>query len=400
MEQQKMSSAHRQRNKPASSIGLWLVAAAVLLFLPGAASAAEPSDAKVSVTIDWNPAQDQPENALWLAYLTARAAYINEHRAAYDWKPGFVTASFAEELAARTSAARIYRELQSKDTHLNVAYFEELARVADNSFLGEYVWTYLHQAEWGAPPDGLRLVDFMHWRADHLAEHVAITKGDIRFASSNHETSTVPARTPASEMATLDRGKAALERHDPQMAIAGYFDPVIEHFERTYRDSGKRQYAARSQLQMFIYIALPNDEKMPVEVLDSTWSDAWLMKAYALTELRRVDDAQAALQRAISLSPMTSQYLAELGYTYQVQGKCDLSIATYARAESAAEMASDESTKTIDLTRAWRGQAYCLVEQGRLDDAEKLYNKCLKLDPSDAKSKGELQYIKSKRGHT
>ncbi len=83
----------------------------------------------------------------------------------------------------------------------------------------------------------------------------------------------------------------------------------------------------------------------------------------------------------------------------QVQGRCDRSIASYADAESVAEMGSDESTKTADLTRARRGQAYCLVEQGRLDDTEKLYKKCLALDPSDAKAKGELQYIKAKREH-
>jgi tetratricopeptide (TPR) repeat protein len=387
-----------QRNRSPLKIIMRLAAAAMLAFLTGTAAAAEPSDAGISVTIDWHPAQDQPEDALWLAYLMARAAYIKDHHAAYDWSPGVVTASFTEELAARTTAAQVYRELRSKDAHLNAAYFEDLARVADNSFLSEYVWTYLHQAEWGSPPDGLRLVEFMHWRADHLTEHAAITKGSVRFVS-DRETSVASARTPASEVSTLVRGRTVLEHGDPQMAIAGYFDPVIEHFDRNYRDSGKRMYAARNRAQVAVYAVLPNDEKKPVEVLDSTWSDAYLMKAYALTELRRVSDAQAALEKAISLSPMTSQYLSELGYTYQVQGRCDRATTSYAEAESVAETGSDESTKTSDLTRAWRGQAYCLVEQGRLDDAEKLYNKCLALDPSDAKAKGELQYIKSKREH-
>jgi Flp pilus assembly protein TadD len=50
-----------------------------------------------------------------------------------------------------------------------------------------------------------------------------------------------------------------------------------------------------------------------------------------------------------------------------------------------------------DLTRAWRGKAYCLVEQGHLDEAEQLYHKCLELDPNDSKAKNELKYIASKR---
>jgi len=63
----------------------------------------------------------------------------------------------------------------------------------------------------------------------------------------------------------------------------------------------------------------------------------------------------------------------------------------------AAEVGEPKSTKTTDLTLAWRGQGYCLVELGRFDEAEKLYKKCLALDPSDKKAKGELEYIKSKR---
>jgi Flp pilus assembly protein TadD len=121
------------------------------------------------------------------------------------------------------------------------------------------------------------------------------------------------------------------------------------------------------------------------------------MKAYALTELNRVNDAQAALGSAIALSPLNSQFISELAYTYQAQKNCEKSIATYVQASSAAELGSDDTTKTIDLTRAWRGQGYCLVEQGKLDEAEAMYKKCLALDPKDNKARGELEYIKGLR---
>jgi tetratricopeptide (TPR) repeat protein len=373
------------------------MATAAMLFVP-MAHAASGSHSNVSVEIDWHPTQDDREGSLWLAYLVARAAYIDQHQAAYDWKPGFVTPSYAEELTARTDVVQIYRELKEKDKQLVFAYFEDLAGVADNSFLGEYVWTYLHEGEWGSPPPKLRLVDFMHWRAEHLAHHLAMTKGRIRFAAKG-KAAPESTRQPASEMPVLSQGRKAVERHDPELAIAGFYDPVIEHFERIYRDSGKRVYAARNQMQVFIYVALPNEEKKPVEVLDSTWSDAYLMKAYALVEMRKFGDAQVTLERAISLSPLTAQYISELAYTYQAQGQCERSIASYQQAQSAAEMGSDDTTKTADLTRAWRGQGYCLVEQGRLDEAEALYRKCLALDPTDTKAKDELEYIKEKRTH-
>jgi Tfp pilus assembly protein PilF len=94
---------------------------------------------------------------------------------------------------------------------------------------------------------------------------------------------------------------------------------------------------------------------------------------------------------------MNSQYLSELAYVFQVEGDCDKSIETYAQAESMAELGSQDETKTSDMTRALRGQGYCLVEQGKLDEAEAMYHKALTLDPHDTKSVDELNYIKNLR---
>jgi tetratricopeptide (TPR) repeat protein len=146
-------------------------------------------------------------------------------------------------------------------------------------------------------------------------------------------------------------------------------------------------------MQVLIYVALPDDKQVGTEVVDGTWADAYFQKAYALTELGKRDEAQAALESAIALSPMNSLYLSELAYTYQQSKDCDKSIATYDAAASMAELGSAEVTKTADLTRAWRGKGFCLVEQGELKEAEVMYEKSLALDPHDSKSEGELEYI-------
>jgi tetratricopeptide (TPR) repeat protein len=187
-----------------------------------------------------------------------------------------------------------------------------------------------------------------------------------------------------------------MQKGDPELAISKYFDPVIAHYEELRKNSKKRYFSANNQVQTLIYLALPAaaDERTEVQVLDSTWGAAYLLKAYALIELHRIADAQSALQAAIALSPMDSQYKSELAYTYQVQKDCDRSIAMYSEAASDAESFSDESTKTDDLTRAWRGQGYCLVEQGKWAEAAAMYEKCLALDPNDSKAKGELAYVK------
>jgi len=198
---------------------------------------------------------------------------------------------------------------------------------------------------------------------------------------------------------TLLQGRRVMEEGHPEQAIVKYFEPVIADYERRREGSKTRYFSATSQAEIIIYSALPAPAGDPgaVEVLDSNWGAAYLLKAYALTELHRVAEAQLALQAAIALSPMNSQYKSELAYTYQVQKDCERSIALYAQAAADAETASDESTKSTDLTRAWRGQGYCLVEEGKWDDAAALYRKCLALDPKDSKARGELQYVEENK---
>jgi tetratricopeptide (TPR) repeat protein len=198
---------------------------------------------------------------------------------------------------------------------------------------------------------------------------------------------------PSKERALLVKGKERLQKGSAQKAIDDYFDPVIDHFVAAYKGTTKHIYSAQNQQQVIIYVALPDENHVGTEVLDGTWADAYLLKAYALTELGKLKEAQEALSAAIALSPMNSQYLAELAYTYQQMKDCDKSISTYDAAASMAELGSTEVTKTADLTRAWRGKGFCLVEQGKLKEAEAMYEQSLALDPNDSKSKGELNYI-------
>ena len=213
------------------------------------------------------------------------------------------------------------------------------------------------------------------------------------LSAENAKPKSPAADSPSKERTLLIKGGDALKKGAPQKAIAEYFDPVIQHYTEIYKGETKRIYSARNQVQAIMYVALPDDKKLGTEVIDGTWADAYLMKAYALTELGQLKEAQQALESAIALSPMNSQYWSELAFTYQAMKDCSKSIETYAQAASMAELASGEATKTTDLTRAWRGQGYCLVEQGKLAEAEALYRKSLALDPNDDKSKGELNYV-------
>jgi tetratricopeptide (TPR) repeat protein len=195
----------------------------------------------------------------------------------------------------------------------------------------------------------------------------------------------------------MAEGRKLIDAGEPQRAITECLQPVIDAFEKARQGSQKRFYSAQNQVQAIIYVALPADKGQTVEVVSGDWADAYLMKAYALTELRKISEAQAALEAAVRLSPLNSQYQSELAYTYQVQKDCERSIETYRQAASVAELGSSEQTKSEDLARAWRGEGYCLVEQGQLDQAEALYRRCLTANPNDRKAQGELQYVEGLR---
>ncbi len=197
---------------------------------------------------------------------------------------------------------------------------------------------------------------------------------------------------------SLRAGRELVQKGKPEEAIAKHFNPVIEHYEQS-RKKGTRYFSASDPGQALIYLALPAaaGESVDAIVTDDSWADAHLMKGYALIEMHRLDDGQAEIAKAVELSPFNSQYKAELAYTYQQQGKCERSIELYSEAADNAEMASAESTKTADLTRAWRGQGYCLVELKKWDEAAAMYRKCLVLDPKDDKATGELRYVDEHR---
>jgi len=120
------------------------------------------------------------------------------------------------------------------------------------------------------------------------------------------------------------------------------------------------------------------------------------MKAYALVEMGKRVEAMSALKQAIALSPWNSQYLSELGYLYAANKDWNKALETYQAAEEHAALSPDD-TKTEELGKARRGVGYVLVELGKLDEAEKKYEQCLKENPKDSKAAAELEYVRQRK---
>jgi tetratricopeptide (TPR) repeat protein len=116
----------------------------------------------------------------------------------------------------------------------------------------------------------------------------------------------------------LQDARRFIDSKNPAAAIPKC-DEVIDAYKAYYGTRKEKTYCARSGPETLGSLLKSAVDKKNAIALTATWSDAYFMKAYALQDLRRLNDAKAALQQALKLSPLNSQYLAELGEIYAVE---------------------------------------------------------------------------------
>lgn len=199
----------------------------------------------------------------------------------------------------------------------------------------------------------------------------------------------------------LTAGMQLLQLRQPDRAITDYFDKVIAAYELRYKDEKFRPYTGRTRVERLLYLLqaanAKEEPKRGAVIVAQHWSDAWYLKGYALVELKRPAEARSALEAALALAPRNSQYLGELGTVYLGQRDWPQAQKIFEQAEAAAKEFSPPEVKNKELSRAWRGLGYVYVEQGRWDDAEQIYLKCLELDRNDRRAQNELNYVRAQR---
>lgn len=145
-----------------------------------------------------------------------------------------------------------------------------------------------------------------------------------------------------------------------------------------------------------IYSGMAAEAKRSAVVLERAPCYAIFLKGFALIDLNRSDEAPAYFERAIAMAPLNAQFLAELAEWYKNRRDWAHARPLFQRALDASEF-SPPDRKIFDKTRGLRGLGYILIEEGKLDEAERLYRKCLELDRNDDRSKRQLDYIAGKR---
>lgn len=217
-----------------------------------------------------------------------------------------------------------------------------------------------------------------------------ILAASVGFAASGAD----PDKDP--QMAKLlQDARHFIDSKNPAAAIPKC-DAVINAYKAYYGARKEKIYCARSGPETLGSLLKAAVDKNNAIALTSTWSDAYFMKAYALQDLRRLNDAKATLQQALKLSPFNSQYLGELGQIYSLEKNWPEAMNAFKEAEDNANLAPDVS-RADELARARRGQGYVLVELGKLDEAEDKYQQCIAANPKDSKAKAELDYVREQK---
>ncbi|WP_025560537.1 tetratricopeptide repeat protein [Sphingomonas sp. UNC305MFCol5.2] len=228
----------------------------------------------------------------------------------------------------------------------------------------------------------------MHWLAA-----LALIAASPALARPAQDTPEQAARN-----AKLGEALVAIDSKKPAEAIA-ILQPLLADYEKIYAGEKRRIYCNQTPKQTMIHLLEATLTKQDAIAIEPGWCTALWAQGFALIDLKQVDAAVPFLERAVSLAPAHPHYLSELGYAYQAQRKWQLSYDTFQRAAAGAAMEEDDQRKK-SLRRAWFGMSYARIEQGRLDEAEKLLGQCLELTPDDQRVKDELQYVRDQRKKT
>jgi tetratricopeptide (TPR) repeat protein len=126
------------------------------------------------------------------------------------------------------------------------------------------------------------------------------------------------------------------------------------------------------------------------------WGMAYWARGYAYGDLGRYPEAETELAKALALSPKDAQYLGELAYVNQREGRYDDSFKLYRAAIRNIDLMDTwpDAQKNDFLCRAYGGQGADLVQLKRYDEAGKAYESCLKLKPDDAKAKAGMETVR------
>jgi tetratricopeptide (TPR) repeat protein len=138
------------------------------------------------------------------------------------------------------------------------------------------------------------------------------------------------------------------------------------------------------------------DEHVDVTVLGPGWCQAIFGKAFVLIDLNRPAEADPLLAKVVVMAPTKAHYLNEYAERFKSRREWQWSYDLFARASELARKGPDAADKKVEA-RSLRGMGFNKIELGDLDEAERLFELSLEIEPGNSGALSELKYIAEKR---
>lgn len=190
----------------------------------------------------------------------------------------------------------------------------------------------------------------------------------------------------------LQEGIDLIQSKDLASAIEK-FDRIINDYDETYGHRADKLFLSFLSLEEFLaFVKGQPPPEREVVWLHPYYSQAHYYKGYALVQLDRTHEAVAEIQRAIDLNPMHGPFYLELAYIHARQRDFDQALKLYNNA-----LERDFFPQKSATAAAYRGIGYIYIESGMLQEAVRMYERSLELEPESSIARQELDYINTLR---
>lgn len=191
----------------------------------------------------------------------------------------------------------------------------------------------------------------------------------------------------------LGDGISVLADGNAQRAVDEYFDPLLEVFEAMVEGESLPVYVARSDKEGMYYVLTEAAQDRHVQAIGSYGAEVYYWKTLALIRLNDRSAADAALARALELSPANPLFLAARAGMHLQDREYEHAVAVYDEALEFARWLSPPSEQPLEARMILLERAGALVEMGRLQEAVADYESCLEMDKDDFEARVELAYV-------
>ncbi|MEE4450431.1 tetratricopeptide repeat protein [Novosphingobium resinovorum] len=182
-----------------------------------------------------------------------------------------------------------------------------------------------------------------------------------------------------------------LIRDGRQAEAVGRADAMIAQFSAAQHEPGVSYFCNRDRGGV-ANLMTASRRGGRVDLAPEAWCEALFAKGFALTGLKRYDEAAGALVQAVAMDPSNPHFLNQYGDVLRLRGDAPAAMVQYGRAYDLSVSEDDEAMARM-ATRALRGMALAAEHEGDLAGAQGYYEKLLQRDAGDVEARQDLVRI-------